>query len=66
MTEVDNIAITINPIDEEPPDQHFNQRAKILAEQLSLPVLVSNEADSNETNKYQFNLFFEKRGIKVN
>jgi len=65
MTEVDNIAITINPIDEEPSDQQFNQRAKILAEQLSLPVLVSNEADSNETNKYQFNLFFENEALKL-
>ena len=65
MTEVDNIAITINPIDEEPSDQQFNQRAKFLAEQLSLPILVRNKIDSNEINKYQFNLFFEKGALKL-
>ncbi len=60
MSELNNTAITINSISDKPADQQFIQRSKVLAEQLSLPVI-----DANGVNDYQFSLFFENGLLKL-
>ncbi|MCP4270503.1 MAG: class I SAM-dependent methyltransferase [Gammaproteobacteria bacterium] len=55
-----NTAITINLISDKSADQQFTQQSKVLADQLSLPVI-----DTKESNNYQFSLFFENGFLKL-